>query len=208
MSAYLVQYGRLAFVGRFTAPPACGFARDARVVIRGPRGLELGTVLCEAKSSGEPDGELLRTATGEDFAAAEHNEALGAMLLAEADAAELPIAFIDSEVSLDGRTAVLHGLPWAACDADPLLARLSDSFHLSVRMLDLSQARGPADPPDPEKATCGKPDCGSGAGCSSCGSGCSTGSCSRGAVKSAGELTAYFADLRRKMESEVRTPLV
>jgi hypothetical protein len=71
---------------------------------------------------------------------------------------------------------------------------------------------------DPKQAAdgCGKQDCGSGAGgCSSCGTdgaskgGCSTSSCSRDKVKSADELTAYFADLRQKMEAAgaARTPL-
>jgi hypothetical protein len=58
------------------------------------------------------------------------------------------------------------------------------------------------DPPE-KSYSCGKPDCGSGSGCTSCGTGggCSTESCSRGAVKSAEDLTAYFADLRAKMEA-------
>jgi hypothetical protein len=66
----------------------------------------------------------------------------------------------------------------------------------------------------PEQSGCGKPGCGSESGsCSSCGSeagGCRTGGCSRGAVKSADELSAYFAGLRTKMDAHFsagRTPL-
>ena len=216
--SYLVQFGRLAHVGRFasTLAGASGsFNRSDRVVVRGPRGLELGTVLGEASDRFQQtavDGELLRLATLEDFASTERNEALGQHILAATEDAGLPIGFIDIEVSLDAATAVLHGLPWSECDASPLFAELSDRFGLAVRLLDLSRSPTSKDPPDPEKMTCGKPGCGTDAGgCSSCSTGgCSTGSCSKGSVKSAGELTAYFADLRQKMEAAgpARTPLV
>ena len=154
------------------------------------------------------EGELLRSASFDDFAAAERSEALGQRLLAAAEAADLPITFIDSEVSLDGAAAVLHGLPWGDCDASPLFANLSEQFGLAVRLLDLSTAPTAKDPV--ETGGCGKPDCGSASGgCSTCSSGgCSSGSCSSGKVKSAGELTAYFADLRQKMEGMARHPLV
>jgi hypothetical protein len=207
----LVQYGRPGYVGRFRTDAAPD--RGARVVVRGPRGLEIGTVLCAPSdrfTGVEDEGELLRAATPADDAAADRADALARDLLDAADglAAGLPVAFPDAEVALDGASAILHALPWAGCDLDPVLAALSDRFGLPVRLLDLSRAPANPDPPDPTTATCGKPDCGSG-GCSSCGTGggCSTGSCSRGAVKSADELTAYFADLRGKMEAAARTPL-
>jgi hypothetical protein len=213
-SAYLVQYGRPAFVGAMQARCASeGVGRGDRVVIRGPRGLEIGTVLVARATAMMPvDGEILRPAALDDFAAAERNEALGQKILTAAGDAGLPISFIDVEVSLDGATAVLHALPFGECDASPLFAELSDRFGLAVRLLDLSQTPTSKDPPDPTKATCGKPDCGTGSGgCTSCGTGgCSTGSCSKGSVTSAGELSAYFADLRRQMEASglARTPLV
>ena len=121
---------------------------------------------------------------------------------------------MDAELTLDDRL-ILHGLAWDACDATPLFTELSARFGLSVRLLDLSQTAVTIDPKQAADG-CGKPDCGSGSGgCSSCGTdgeskgGCSTGSCSRGKVKSADELTAYFADLRQKMEAAgvTRTPL-
>lgn len=210
--SYLVRYGKPGFVGRFRA--GTSLERDQRVVVRGPRGLELGTVLCEPASrfaAAVDDGEVVREATAADDAAAARLAETGdALLAAAADAAaELPLAFVDVEFTLDG-AAVLHALPWAACDADPLLARLAEQFQLPVRLLDLS--RTPTAPDEPQPAGCGKPGCGSGGGgCSSCGTGggCGTGSCSKGSVKSAGELTAYFADLRRKVEAAApaRTPL-
>lgn len=202
----LVQYGRMAHVAR-AACGEVGFARGDRVVLRVARGLELATVLCEVNEGGSTECEVLRHAAPDDFAAAERNEAFGQDILASVES-DLPIHFIDVEVSLDRKAAVLHALPFGECDASPLLAELSERFGLAVRLLDLSRSPVATDPPDPEKMTCGKPDCGSGSGCSSCSTGgCSTGSCSRGSVKSAADLTAYFADLRSKMEA-ARVPLV
>jgi hypothetical protein len=217
---YLVQYGRPGFVGRFRGDLA--LARGDRVVVRGPRGTEFGEVLVEPAGgfAAPDDGELLRAAAPDDDAEAAKLDARGQELLAAADtrAGELglPLAFADVEVTLDG-TAVLHALPWAACDATPLLDELAARAGFAVRLLDLSRAPVAKDPMP--AAGCGKPGCGSesgGGGCSTCGTGtagtgggCSSGSCSRGAVKSPEELTAYFADLRRKMEDAgiVRTPL-
>ncbi|MFM8275293.1 MAG: hypothetical protein ACKODX_23575 [Gemmata sp.] len=219
MTSTLVQYGKPGFVGRFTSPAAP--RRGTRVVVRGPRGVEPGLALGEAR---EPfaaalpaEGDLLRAATAEDDALAGTFPAREAALLADATAAavsaELPLTFVDAELTLDGRL-ILHGLAWAACDATPLFAALSEKFGLQVRLLDLAQTAVTRDPAPPPSG-CGEPGCGSeGGGCSSCGpeskGGCSTGSCSRGTVKTADELTAYFADLRQKMEAAggTRTPLV
>lgn len=219
MTSTLVQFGRSGFVGRFAS--AAALARGARVIVRGPRGVELGVVLCEPGEQFAPalatEGELLRAAAAEDEALAETFPAREAELLdaASAAAAEagLPLTFVDAELTFDHHL-ILHGLAWGACDATPLFAALSARFGLAVRLLDLSQTAVTTDPP-PADSGCGKPGCGTaGGGCSSCGTGttggCSTGSCSRGKVKSADELTAYFADLRQKMEQagDTRTPLV
>lgn len=223
----LVQFGRSGFVGRFVA--GVPHSRGASVVLRGPRGTEFGTVLCEPQSqfapAMAPEGEVLRVVTVEDAATASHFAAREAELLATANtrAAErgLPITFIDAELTLDS-CAILHGLAWDACDATPFFDELGAQFGLVVRWLDLSRTPVANDKPQhtehAEHAGCGKPGCGtSGGGCSSCGTGssgeskgCATGSCSRGKVKSADELTTYFADLRQKMETAAttRTPLV
>jgi hypothetical protein len=190
------------------------------VIVRGPRGVEPGVVLCEPSAPFAPslsaEGELLRVATDADESQVTAFQERESELLALASAAAaergLPLTFVDAELTLDGRL-ILHGLAWDVGDATPLFEDLSARFNLSVRLLDLSQTAVTKDP-KPAPDGCGKPDCGAG-GCSSCGSegeskgNCSTGSCSRGKVKSADELTAYFADLRQKMEAATatRTPL-
>ena len=215
MTSCLVQFGRSGFVGRFAAPAPV--PRGARVVVRGPRGVEPGVVLCEPGEKFAPalstEGELVRVATDDDESRAASFPARESELLAlaseAAEAQGLPLTFVDAELMLDDHL-ILHGLAWGACDATPLFADLSARFGLLVRLLDLSQT---AVTTDPKPAVgCGKPGCGTeGGGCSSCGTasggGCSSGSCSSGKVKSAAELTAYFSDLRQKMEA-ARVPLV
>ncbi len=217
----LVQFGRSGFVGRFTSNVP--LARGVRVIVRGPRGVEPGIVLCEPGEKFAPalstEGDLLRVATPEDDSRTEAFPTREAELLAEATATvgALPLTFVDAELTLDDHL-ILHGLAWDACDATPLFTELSARFGLAVRLLDLSQTAVTRDP-KPVAEKCDKPGCGSeGGGCSSCGTetgagekkGCSSKSCSSGKVKSADEMTAYFADLRQKMEQAeaTRTPLV
>jgi hypothetical protein len=200
---YLVRYGRSGFVGRFRDTAGREFARGAAVAVRSPRGLEPGEVLAPATrfdvgSVGDLAGPHI-----ESPALSVEAEILAA---AQAVLAAMPVAVLDCEVLLDP-VAVLHVAAWDACDLTPILDDLSIRFGLDVRVHHLGAEPKPI--PDPPSG-CGKPDCGSGnGGCDSCGTGggCSTGSCSRGAVKSAADLTAYFAGLRQQMEAAGRVPL-
>ena len=180
------------------------------MVVRGPRGVEVGDVLSALEHTQDrDDGALLRCVTPSDEADWDGLATQGQAVLAaaEAGASGLPLTFVDVELTLDG-IAILHALAWSECDATPLLEELSTRLGLSMRLLDLSRS-----PIAREEIGCGKPGCGAeGGGCSSCGtegSGCSSGSCSRGAVKSPEELTTYFSALRHQMEEAglVRTPL-
>lgn len=207
---YLVRYGRPGFVGRFASVSV--FARGDRVVLRGPRGTEWGEVLLAPWQSADPcDGQIIRIVTDADADAMGRFQSHGMEVLSRAEmrAAELatPLVFVDAEVTFDG-SVILHAVPWGECDATGLLAELAEWSGTPVRLLDLSRTPTAKDSAEPG---CGKPGCGSeggGCGCST-GGGCSTGSCSRGAVRSSGELTEYFAELRNKMESAglARTPL-
>ena len=84
---YLVQYGRSAYVGRFAVAGGLTTSRGDRVVVRTPRGVELGEVLCGAddRFAGGLDpaagGELLRPAGPDDLADAEGRESVGLSLL-------------------------------------------------------------------------------------------------------------------------------
>lgn len=209
MPDYLVQYGTAAFVGRFTADN--DLSRGASVVVRSPRGLELGSVLCESKSTFDLGGVILRTAASDDERDRVAANELAGRILDAANLTDQAVAFLDCEVTLDRRGAILHALPWGECQLDELLADLSGRFGSAVRLHDISRTETRTDPVEP-KTTCEKPGCGTAeGGCSSCSTGaCGTGSsCSKGKVESAAQLTSYFADLRQKMEEQtaVRTPL-
>ena len=213
---YLVNHGRAAFLGRFLNRAGTEFEHGDRVVLRTSRGLEAGTVLSEAKPAfahlvgSALSGELLRPLSPEDRCSESAQRLRAERLLAEAqtlaDSLLLPMTVLDAEILLDGELAILQALPFEECDAATFCDELSRRHSLLCQLHDLRQA--PA-LPEPEKAGCGKPGCGSsggGGGCSSCGTGggCSTGSCSSGKVKNAEELTSYFSGLRQQMESQGR----
>lgn len=206
---YLVNYGLGGFLGRFRAETL--FDRDDRVVVRSARGLEPGTVLAEAteRAAGLAEaGDIVRPWIDADEARLGSGKELVARLVSEAqagaDARGLPLTFLDGELLLDGREAILHAVHWGECDATPLFEALSLAHGLTVKLADLTTAPKPA-----PTGGCGS--CGSDkGGCSSCGTGggCSTGSCSKGAVKTADDLTSYFSGLRRQMEASAgRVPL-
>jgi hypothetical protein len=191
LDGYLVQYGRSAFVGRFAANGVV-VGRGERVVVETVRGVEVGSVLAVVPSPTQPDGVTLRSA-GTTEHPSECNDLLGR---AEQLIHGKPVSFVDAERLIDG-TCLLHVLPWGEVELTDVCERLSAEFGTPVRVFDVSAQEATVDPP----TGCGKPDCGEG-GCGT--GGCNT--CSRGSVKSAEELTAYFADLRRQMDDR-RTPL-
>lgn len=203
MTALVVRYGRPAFVGRFVCDDASNLPRGAAVVVDTPRGRELGTVLGDAARHADAltaaGGAVIRPASPADqaLAATDTHAARELLDLAADRAAGLPLTVADAEVLLGRSAGVLHCLVWDQFDGDAVFADLSLAAGYPVRLFDLANAGGPADPPEP---SCGSGGCGTGGG--GCGSGCgSGGGCSRGAVKSADELTAYFAGLRRQMEA-------
>lgn len=205
----LVQYGRTAFVGVFTSNEPLRAERGSTVVVRTPRGLELGTVLCEPNAGyaalAEAGGDFIRLAAHNDSTSeAQRLELLEA---AQRQLEAEPVVVLDAELLFDGTNAILHVLPWADCNLDDALETLSREFLLTIKALDHNRLPKLAD--QPEKSSCGSGGCGTKEGGCSTG-GCSSGSCSRSQVKSADDLTAYFADLRMKMEADTagRTNLV
>jgi hypothetical protein len=196
---YLVTYGQTGYLGRF--PAALALQRGDRVVVRTVRGVELASVLGGVGNGPRPDldGEFIRPASAQDAADFERRSAQANAVLADAqslaESLDLPLLFLDGEVLLDGEQAILHAVHWADCNATPLFEQLSTRHGLAVKLADLTTS--------PRKtevcAACGEEK----SGCSSCGTGggCSSGSCAKGSVKSADELTAYFAGLRRQMEA-------
>jgi len=210
---YLVNYGRTAALGRFVSRADSTYTRGDKVLVGSIRGIESGTVLCEASPRfahlvGAASGELLRSMTDDD-ADREHKNHIRVRALVDnaqlsADELGLPVAVLDAELPIDGDNAILHCLPLADCDLSHWISMLAERNGLIISILDLRQA------PKEEPEGCGKPGCGTKAGgCTDCGTGgCSSGSCSSGKVKSADEMTTYFSNLRKQMHEHFdRVPL-
>lgn len=213
---WVVEYGRLAFVGRFLDANGLIPDRGSSVVIASPRGVEIGQALCpvderyQTHLSPHRDGEILRLATPDDHVShATAQRQAESILSSASDLCETlapSLLAIDCEGLLESEQILLHGYGNAEAEVVTLCQALLTQHGLPVSWLDLNQGRTPE---PAATAGCGKAGCGStsGGGCSSCGtgeSGCSSGGCSRGSAKSAAELTAYFAQLREAMESQTR----
>jgi len=212
---YLVSHGRSAALSRCRDTACIGPQRGDRVVIRSARGLELGEILCQAAADPSGDsaaissGLLVRTATADDESTAERLARRGLALLDDAqrlvERQKLPLLPLDADLLLDGTQGFLHVLRWDVCTLTPFIEELRRNHGLLVTLQDLSKPAGE------HEHSCGS--CGDG-GCGSCGEGgcstggCGSGSCSRGSIKSADDLTAYFAQLRDQMQAAIpRVPL-
>jgi len=212
---YLVSHGCAGDFGRFREVVPLDCRRGDRVVVRSQRGLELGTVLCDA-TEGHGQllaqtfvGELLRCANADDQSAQERLSHRTQKLFEDARrlAVEfgLPVELLDAEVILDGRHAVVHHVRWADFDADSFVHELGRRHDLVVSLYDLAL---PAE--QPEEDGCGRPNCGKtngAAACTTCetGGGCGSGC---GSAAQASEIQTYFAGLRHKMDERHRMPLL
>jgi cell fate regulator YaaT (PSP1 superfamily) len=205
---YLLSYGVLGDFGRFFPVSALSCRRGQRAVVRTSRGLEIASVLGEARPGhanflpNTTVGQLLRLATPDDEEAERRRRDEARRLFDEArglaDTLALPLEVIDAEVLLDGEHALVHYLRWADFDPRELVSRLSRTFDAHVALFDLSRpALSDAAEEESHEGGCGRPGCGEGSG------GCGTeggGGCSTCGLKSIPDLKKYFAGLRDRME--------
>jgi cell fate regulator YaaT (PSP1 superfamily) len=213
---YLASFGRTGEFGRFRTATPLGLHRGERVVVHGPRGVEIAEVMRSATPRhahflpNTSVGQLLRRLTPADERSerdmrrrAQQLFERGGQLAAELG---LPLMLLDVEVLLDGEHAVLHPLRADDADIRPFVSTLSREFDMHITLADVSRDRQGAEPDESdEPAGCGRPDCGQRAdgGCSTCGSG-GCGSCGSAQPK---DLELYFAQLREQMERQ-RTALL
>jgi len=200
---YLVSYGLQAEFGRFRAAGPFPCRRGDRVVVRTPRGLEIGQVLRLASPRharflpNTTVGPLLRRLREEDQQAEITLARRGGELLDRAgrlaEELDLPLELLDVEVLLEGQYGVLHLLRSGEIDLRPFVSTLSREFQIQISLVDLSQ---PVVPEEEEEHH----GCGSAGGCGSCGSGGGCGSC--GTTGTAHDVRDYFATLRSRMERE------
>jgi cell fate regulator YaaT (PSP1 superfamily) len=204
---YLVGYGKSGALGVFMAGSPLTLRRGMSVIVRTPRGVELGHVrgpatLRQARVLGAvASGELLRCATAADedqrACLAQRAEQLFASSRQLARQQFLTIEVLDVELLFDGQRAILQ--------------YVGDDVRLEAYAQELTRCAGVevqlenlAAPQEEHDAGCGKPDCGrGGGGCTSCGSDGGCASCGSHKV----DLRDYFAHLRTQMESR-RMPLL
>jgi cell fate regulator YaaT (PSP1 superfamily) len=203
---YLVSHGSSGELGRFQTAEPLELRRGDRVVVRTPRGLELGEVLCPSTPRhtramvDAAVGELLRRAGAEDETIAAGVVERAQQLFEDSRrlTAELglPLEVVDVEVLLDGHHVTIYFVRLKPCDERPLVRALSKKYEALVALHDLALPAG--------ASACGRPDCkNDGGGCTSCGTG---GGCSTCGKSTGKDVQEYFAGLRRKMEDR-RVPL-
>jgi cell fate regulator YaaT (PSP1 superfamily) len=139
MGYHLVRYGLLGHVGRFAAAEALRYPRRTRVVVRSPRGLEVGEVLAEpANSDGafQPVGQILRRMTVQDDLLEarldrRRHEAFAACtsLLAEA---RVDAALVDVEHLFDGEGLFFYFLGDPPPHAGDVTRRLAETYEAAV----------------------------------------------------------------------------
>ena len=184
--SYLIRYGLMGEVGRFTADTDVAFERSRTVVIRSHRGTELGVVLAPVpeRSTAEVPAagtaRILRAAGPDDLAAArdvsrERDRRFDACRQVFAGAI-WPIELIDVEPLLDSRRTVLHYLGPHRLDVAGILAVFRAETDLDVMLQPVGR-----DIPDDEPAVnndhdddhgCGSCTSGGGGGCGTTAGGC------------------------------------
>ena len=166
-ATYIVRYGVMRIVGEYEAPEGQSFARQARVVIRGDRGLELADVLCPATPEAvaklpEPTrGHIVRAATDDDRRREQHLKGLrnavydrAAALIAEH---RLAMQLVDVEHLFGGERIVFYFLAEKRVDFRELVKDLAREYQTRIEMRQIGvrdEAKLLADYGD-----CGKPVC-------------------------------------------------
>jgi cell fate regulator YaaT (PSP1 superfamily) len=169
---HLVRVGALGHVGRFMSVDATRFPRGSRVIVRTPRGLEVGSVLAPpaVETGAESDGAIVRGMTVED----ELLEArLGRKRLEAYDACrqrlaalQLGAVLVDVEHLFDGQTLVFYFLGPQPPELQTVAAELAEAYDAEAQIGTFADVLAHG---------CG-PGCGTeeaaGHGCASCSTGC------------------------------------
>lgn len=184
-TTYLVRYGLAHHVGRF-ASESGDLERGRAVVVRTPRGLELGRVMARPRAAGAPlpdFARVVRVAGPDDLERARQAERERPRRLEECERVfregVWPILLVDVEVLPDldapepGRGRVLvHYLGPHQLDTAGLRLALRNDHGLDVGFEPVGRDAPDAES-EPESAGCGA--CGEGGDCGSTSGGCGTG---------------------------------
>ncbi|MEX2286246.1 MAG: PSP1 domain-containing protein, partial [Planctomycetaceae bacterium] len=167
-SRYIVRYGAQRSVAAFSAKGDQDFRRNAAVIVRSPRGVEWGEILCPATErtkaylgKSDPQGRILREASDDDHQKLEELRSLERQefencrqMIADA---KLQMQLVDIERIFGGERLVFYYLAEKRIDFRELVKALAKTFRTRIEMKQIGvrdEAKLLADYGD-----CGKPTC-------------------------------------------------
>ena len=136
---HLVRVGAVSQVGRVAAVDAARYPRDARVVVRTARGLEVGEVLAapSGESQAAQDGAILRGMTIEDqlleVRLLKNREAAYAACANRLSELKLDVSLVDVEHLFDGRTLVFYFLGRQPPELETVTSELAAIYDTQVQ---------------------------------------------------------------------------
>lgn len=144
MPNYVVRFGTMRLLGLFSAAGEQTYARDTDVVVRTDRGLEAGTVLCEATDrsfeglSHPPQGQIFRAMTGDD---ANELKRIRGQECSERETClrcikqlDLEMELVDVEHLFGGERIVVYYLAEGRVDFRELVKMLAGEFQTRIEM--------------------------------------------------------------------------
>jgi cell fate regulator YaaT (PSP1 superfamily) len=169
MGFHLVRYGLLGHVGHFLATDAVRYPRRARVVVRSPRGLEVGEVLSgvDPVAADSADGQILRRMSLQDDLLEarlqrRRHEAFEACnsLLSES---RIEAALVDVEQLFDGQGLYFYFLGDPPREALDITRRLAETYEAAVEFRKFAETLAEGCGPG-----CGTEEAKGQGGCASC----------------------------------------
>ena len=167
MPRYITRYGAMRLLGVFSGEGKNEYERSDDVIVRTSRGLETGTVLCEATEEAEgqfkesPGGQIVRImSSGDrgDFSRIQENSRHDFVKCKElVEKLELDMELADIEHVFGGERIIIYYLSEDRVDFRELVKQLATEFQTRVEMRQIGvrdEAKLLADYGD-----CGKPVC-------------------------------------------------
>lgn len=167
MPRYITRYGAMRLLGVFSGEGKNEYERSDDVIVRTSRGLETGTVLCEATEEAEgqfkesPGGQIVRIMSSSDrgdFSRIQENSRHDFVKCKElVEKLELDMELADIEHVFGGERIIIYYLSEDRVDFRELVKQLAAEFQTRVEMRQIGvrdEAKLLADYGD-----CGKPVC-------------------------------------------------
>jgi cell fate regulator YaaT (PSP1 superfamily) len=169
VAQHLVRFGVMGHVGLFASPDATRYPRDARVICRTSRGLELGEVLYPLSDRrADADGTLLRGVSVEDdlllARLQQHREEAFQACRRLLRERQIAATLVDVEHLFDGQSLFFYFLGETTPELDAVTAELAQIYEAKVQFQRFADSL--------------EQGCGPGCGTSEAANGCSSGGCS------------------------------